>query len=99
MTGSVEERRFRKRPVVITAVHFEPGNEVRSGYQIADWCGGRFLTDVKPSDRTDVAYAIDIPTLEGTMTARPGDWIIRGVHGEFYPCKPDIFDATYEAAS
>lgn len=37
-----------------------------------------------------------IPTLEGTMTASPGDWIIRGVKGEFYPCKPDIFEATYE---
>lgn len=35
-------------------------------------------------------------TLEGTMAANPGDWIIRGVKGEFYPCKPDIFDVTYE---
>lgn len=37
-----------------------------------------------------------IPTLEGTMTADRGDWIIQGVQGEVYPCKPDIFDATYE---
>jgi len=36
-------------------------------------------------------------SLEGTMTAQPGDWIIRGVKGELYPCKPDIFAATYEA--
>jgi hypothetical protein len=39
---------------------------------------------------------IDIPTLEGVMHASPGDWIIRGVHGECYPCKPDIFEKTYE---
>lgn len=39
---------------------------------------------------------LDIDTLEGTMHARAGDWIIRGVQGEHYPCKPDIFDATYE---
>ena len=37
-----------------------------------------------------------IETLEGTMWAQPGDWIIKGVQGEFYPCKPDIFEATYE---
>ena len=39
---------------------------------------------------------ITIPTLEGNMKALPGDWIIRGVKGEFYPCKPDIFATTYE---
>ena len=39
-----------------------------------------------------------IPTLEGRMHATPGDWIIRGVQGEFYPCKPDIFEKTYEAS-
>jgi len=38
-----------------------------------------------------------IPTLEGVMTAQENDWIIKGVQGEFYPCKPDIFEATYEA--
>jgi hypothetical protein len=40
-----------------------------------------------------------IETLEGTMTANPGDWIITGVNGEQYPCKPDIFEKTYEAVS
>ncbi|TPM89872.1 hypothetical protein [Mesorhizobium sp. B2-1-3A] len=44
----------------------------------------------------DILY---IGTLEGTMAAMPGDWIIRGVKGEIYPCKPDIFDATYEAVT
>jgi len=46
------------------------------------------------------AYQTDVPveihTLEGTMLARPGDWIITGIKGELYPCKPDIFEATYE---
>lgn len=40
-----------------------------------------------------------IPTLEGDMHVTQGDWIIRGVQGEFYPCKPDIFEATYEKVS
>ena len=44
--------------------------------------------------QTDVE--ISIPTLEGTMIANPGDWIITGIKGEQYPCKPDIFEATYE---
>jgi len=39
---------------------------------------------------------MDIEMLEGTMKASPGDWIIKGVHGEIYPCKPDIFEKTYE---
>ena len=43
-----------------------------------------------------VGNTIEIPTLEGTMIASPGDWIIKGVKGEFYPCKPDVFDITYE---
>lgn len=51
---------------------------------IVEFCGG-FTRD-----------AI-ISTLEGDMTAQPGDWIIKGVQGEYYPCKPDIFAATYEA--
>ena len=42
---------------------------------------------------------LKINTLEGCMEASPGDWIIRGVQGEFYPCKPDIFEATYEEAN
>ena len=44
----------------------------------------------------DEKYAEKIKTLEGTMAASPGDWIIRGVSGEHYPCKPDIFEATYD---
>lgn len=45
----------------------------------------------------DSRTAIQILTLEGAMMCSPGEWIIKGVAGEFYPCKPEIFDATYEA--
>ncbi len=47
-------------------------------------------------DAEQTAVAVEIPTLEGVMLASPGDWIITGVRGEKYPCKPDIFAATYE---
>ena len=90
--------KYRKKPVVIEAIQFVKGSTPGHGLTIAAWCGGRFNTDVKPSDHTDVRYSISIPTLEGVMTADEGDWIIRGVQGEFYPCKPDIFEQTYEPA-
>jgi hypothetical protein len=85
-------RRFRKRPVEIEAVQFTRDN----GTIVAKWCGGRWTYEAKPSDPSDVAEWVLIPTLEGQMQASLGDWIIRGVQGEFYPCKPDIFAATYE---
>lgn len=78
--------KFRKKPVVIEAVQFRAGEQDHS--LAADVISGR------------VRYAEDgkmlIDTLEGVMIASPGDWIIRGVKGELYPCKPDIFAATYE---
>jgi hypothetical protein len=54
--------------------------------------------NVPPPDLSldDAEIGLAIPTLEGLMIARQGDWIIKGVQGEIYPCKPDIFDATYE---
>jgi hypothetical protein len=85
---------FRKKPVGIEARQF---TNFVTGHDIAVWCGGRAGRDGKPSDPDDIRLFIDIPTLEGTMTASVGDWIIKGVKGEFYPCKPDIFEATYEA--
>ena len=50
----------------------------------------------EPSHGASAIIGMKIPTLEGLMVARQGDWIIRGVKGELYPCKPDIFEATYE---
>ena len=80
--------RFRKKPVVIEAKCWDGtvgcANEMEVFLGESDW-----------------SYSKDgllINTLEGKMRANLGDWIIRGVKGEFYPCKPDIFVATYEPA-
>lgn len=79
--------RYRKKPVEIEAFRFRPGMALD---EFPDWAkdaaakqmieGGPFFID----------------TLEGTMLAHDGDWIIKGVKGELYPCKPDVFAATYE---
>ena len=86
-------KQYRKKPVVIEAMRFGRSNSDA----IEIWCGGRYSRgESKASDPSDFAEWIEIPTLEGIMRANLGDWIIRGVRGEFYPCKPDIFEATYE---
>ncbi len=82
--------KFRKKPVVIEARQWTQGN----GFHIVSWInseGGdaELRLDVDPS-------GIQIVTLEGTMTADHDDWIIQGVAGEFYACKPAIFELTYE---
>ena len=82
--------KYRKKPVVIEAVQFD---DTKQGHKIIlAFCPqGRFRHGVGRD-------FFEIPTLEGPMSARPRDWIIKGVKGEFYPCKPDIFEATYEPA-
>jgi len=78
--------KWRKRPVVVEAVQFDGTLASVEALHI-------------PEASQDLgSRTLQIPTLEGVMTAQPGDWIIRGVQGEFYPCKPDIFEATYEPA-
>jgi hypothetical protein len=78
--------KYRKKPVMIEAVQF------RAGEQDGSFCDDVMAGRVRyPEDGTML-----IQTLEGVMCAQPGDWIIRGVKGELYPCKPDIFLATYE---
>lgn len=104
--------RFRKRPVVIEAMRWDgtpegatpiidwvladgpaDGPVARySDYQLAKVDG-----DPPSVERTEPTIAIE--TLEGTMRASAGDWVVRGVHGEFYPCKNEIFLATYEPAN
>lgn len=76
---------FRKKPVVIEAQQLTHNN----GLVLAGWVGGDAYWRARPN-------SVVIPTLEGDMTASEDDWIIKGVQGEFYPCKPDIFEATYE---
>ena len=89
--------KFRKKPVVIEAVRLT----------YAEWDNGAWAGDPfseEPSWLTGLELAVEggeyrgwyIGTLEGKMLAAPGDWIIKGVKGELYPCKPDIFEATYE---
>ena len=62
------------------------------------WSEGKVYASpvLEPSENNPKGCYWQIDTLEGTMTATPGDYIIKGVQGEFYPCKPDIFEKTYE---
>ena len=82
---------YRMRPVAVQAVRFEPGN----GAQVAAWCGGEF----RQGHGSGFRFMIDIRTAAGTVTAYPGDWIIRGLAGEFYPCRDPVFEHTYEAVT
>ena len=81
-------KKYRKKPVEIEAMQYDGRNTV----EVAEWLAESGV-EVGWSNAEMV-----IPTLEGRMHATPGDWIIRGVQGEFYPCKPDIFEKTYEAS-
>lgn len=83
---------FKKKPVVIEARQL--GNDYDEDLRTMDWCGG-VLPGLGEDMPEDGLFYID--TLEGVMLARAGDYIIKGVWGEFYPCKPDIFEAIYEA--
>jgi hypothetical protein len=84
--------RFRKLPVEIEAWL------VNSREPLPEWLQAALAHGtVKPHHY--IQDALNVETLEGIMLARPGDWLIQGVAGEIYPCKPDIFAATYEAAA
>lgn len=74
--------KYRKKPVVIEAVKWTGNNqqELAAFMGVVGTCDGK----------------VEISTLEGVLTASKGDWIIKGIKGEFYPCKPDIFEMTYE---
>lgn len=81
-------QRYRKKPVEVDAWRFTGDN----GYEVMDW-----IADAGHSSMV-VNGALVIRTLEGEMRADPGDWVIKGVASEFYPCKPGIFEQTYEPA-
>jgi hypothetical protein len=97
--------RYRKRPVEVDAMQWD--GTAAGASLIIDWVhsGGETATyrcsnpERCAEHNGDTPHSILIRTLEGDMTASVGDWIIRGVAGEIYPCKPDIFSATYEAVS
>lgn len=86
---------YRKKPVLVNAMQFDGSEE--SARRIIEWMS-------ENSNAVDRGFRRSLPhllihTLEGIMRAEPGDFIICGVNGEFYPCKPDIFEKTYEEVS
>lgn len=88
-------KRYRKKPVVIEAVQYR---------HRVDGIGTKMLDIIRwirknGGEASGAGYEIHIDTLEGTMKAQIGDYIVKGIKGEFYPCKPDIFEATYEPVS
>jgi hypothetical protein len=81
--------KYRKKPVIIDAVELKFSTDSQD--EIIQWSNNTIQKGLDGGLR--------IPTLEGIMVANTGDYIIRGVKGEYYPCKPDIFEMTYELAS
>lgn len=92
-------RQYRKKPVIVDAVQLDNVNVPF----VVRWIGEDKAKMNLESDeawklgKAPPIFGVTICTLEGDMKAMPGDFIIKGVHGEFYPCKPDIFEKTYEA--
>lgn len=97
--GSTEEtpwllppRSFRKKPVAVTAIQYLPHFNCEA---VAVFLGDGYECDAHgPSDAPWT-----VTTLHGAVEAEPGDWIIRGPEGDFWPCKPHIFEASYEEAT
>jgi len=85
--------KFRKKPVVIEAVRWSGSNRDEV---LALLDGAKAIVPLDGFQDSRLPPYISIETLEGRMHAQLQDWIIKGVKGEFYPCKPDIFEATYE---
>lgn len=92
-------KQYRKKPVVVEAYQFTV--DIIKNYLFYGVClpqGLQFCqAQYNPTEKTLDNYTVRIDTLEGeTYKVEEGDWIIRGISGEFYPCKPDIFEKTYE---
>ena len=83
--------KFKKKPVVVEAQLLT----IDTVEQVAEWCGG----NIKGTKLSVEKQHIVIGTLEGEMVAEMGTWVIKGIQGEFYPCKADIFEKTYELVS
>ena len=87
-------KQYRKKPVIIEAVQFNGLNPT----EIKDFVGEYCEVEIYDNEVTPPVAHIIIHTLEGDMKVSNGDYVIKGVKGEFYPCKPDIFEQTYESA-
>lgn len=83
--------KYRKKPVIVEAIQLIDNDEILA--KISSFMGKAIMIDHSKRPIT-----LNIETLEGTMIATEYDYIIKGVNGEFYPCKPDIFEKTYEKA-
>lgn len=94
MTYTITPFTVRKRPIVVHALRFNGG--AKNASTIMDWiasCDGEARWHEATEDRVELLF---IDTLEGTVSARVGDWVLQGVHGEFYPVNAQIFAETYE---
>jgi len=87
-------KKFIKKPIEIEAIQFDGMN----AFEIQKWSNQKILFSsmVEITENNPSGKYLEIKTLEGILIAIPGDWIIKGVKGEFYPCKPDIFEMTYD---
>jgi len=89
--------KYRKKPVVVEAIQLTWAN----WSEVCEFANVGKLSDNQPEGINldgRSSLGLHIPTLEGLMVAQENDWIIKGVKGELYPCKPDIFEQTYERA-
>lgn len=94
----IQAKKYRKKPVEIEAMQVI--DDMRAHEQICSWAAaGVAEGKIIPVVMSTFGSHLIIHTLEGTMHAQLGDYIIRGVQGEFYPCKPEIFAATYEVVT
>jgi len=99
-----ESKQYRKKPVVINAILWD--GSIQATRKSLEFMGQNVVTNCDKASEAFLDYhmgclsdGLKIKTLEGDITASVGDYIIKGVQGEFYPCKPDIFGLTYEAVS
>ena len=91
-------QKFKKKPVVIEALKWDGKNFDEVSNFTHNFHGHKVAYEDAEELSIETGF-YHIETLEGLMKASPGDWIIKGVNGEFYPCKPDIFEKTYDVAS
>jgi len=94
--GEPAMTQYRKKPVVIEAVQYEHKGNLHPRYEghVPEWVWQAFEDRILQT--TNGMDPLTIVTLEGDLIVSPGDWIIKGVQGELYPCKPAIFKATYD---
>ena len=94
--------KYRKKPVVIEAVQWDGSQD--GWQQLLKWAGRYNPPTGHSSPHWIIVHiahnpvTVTVHTLEGAMTVSPDDWVIKGVADEFYPCKPEIFEQTYELA-